>query len=320
MATESSVLQTAKRLTGWYLVVAVLSILLRTVCDRRARDRGHRNRAPGWVAFYLRRRRTLHSHVQGWRREAAHISGTECGNRRCSRTAAVAACSAALLSATQGAKAATEDNGAWIGVFANGKLPPSLNDPTGSWRLWLDAQLRLGDDAGTFAQGVVRVGVGYALSEAWSLWAGYAYIRTEPPYATTATNEQRIWEQAIWNGAIGPTKLSSRTRLEQRFFSGGPDTGWRLREFVKLVQPLGAESAWSLVVSDEIFVNLNNANFGSKHSAAAGLDRNRFFVGPGINLNQTVRIEFGYMNQYTFRNNGPDKNDQILAANVFFNF
>ena len=46
----------------------------------------------------------------------------------------------------------------------------------------------------------------------------------------------------------------------------------------------------------------------------------RIFFGPGINLNQFVRTEVGYMNQYTFRNNGPDKNDHILAANVFVNF
>ena len=241
-------------------------------------------------------------------------------NRLRSRAAALVACTATVLGATQGAKAATEDNGAWFGVFANGKLPPSLNDPTGSWRLWFDAQLRLGDDASTFSQGVVRAGVGYALSEAWSLWAGYAYIRTEPPYATPSTNEQRIWEQAIWNGTIGPTKVSSRMRLEQRFFSGGTDTGWRLREFAKLVYPLGAENVWSFVVSDEIFVNLNNASFGPDLGAVAGLDRNRFFVGPGINLNQFARAEVGYMNQYTFRNNGPDKNDHILAANVFVSF
>ena len=188
------------------------------------------------------------------------MSTKKAQNRLGSRVATLVACTATLLSATQGAKASTEDNGAWFGVFANGKLPPSLNDPTGSWRLWLDAQLRLADDASRLSQSVVRAGVGYALSEAWSLWAGYAYIRTEPPYATTATNEQRIWEQAIWNGAIGPTKFSSRTRLEQRFFSGGTDTGWRVREFVKLVQPLGAENTWSFVVSNEIFVNLNNAN------------------------------------------------------------
>ena len=150
------------------------------------------------------------------------------------------------------------------------------------------------------------------------LWVGYAYIRTEPPYANPPTVEQRSWEQIIWNGAVGSTKLSSRTRLEQRFFNGGSDTGWRLREFAKIVQPLG--NAWSFVFSDELFVNLNNANLTPNVTAQAGLDRNRVFVGPGVNLNQVVRLEFGYMNQYTFRKNGPDKNDQILAANVFVNF
>ena len=30
----------------------------------------------------------------------------------------------------------------------------------------------------------------------------------------------------------------------------------------------------------------------------------RIFFGPGINLNQFVRTEVGYMNKYTFRNNG----------------
>jgi hypothetical protein len=224
---------------------------------------------------------------------------------------------AMLLGATQGAHA-DEDNGAWFGVFANGALPPSLNDSTNSWRLWLDAQLRFGDDASRFSQGLVRPGVGYSLSKDWSVWVGYAYVRTEPPYANPPTDEQRIWEQIIWNGAVGSTKLSSRTRLEQRFFNGGGDTGWRLREFAKLVQPLG--NAWSFVFSDELFVNLNNANLTPNVTAQAGLDRNRVFVGPGVNLNQVVRLEFGYMNQYTFRKNGPDKNDQILAANVFVNF
>lgn len=144
---------------------------------------------------------------------------------------------------------------------------------------------------------------------AWTVWAGYAYIRTDPPYATSTTNEQRIWEQAIWNGTIGRLKLSSRTRLEQRFFSGGNETGWRLREFIKLTQPLDSSDAWSLVLSDELFVNLNNANLTPSLTATAGLDRNRFFLGPGVSLSSSYRLEFGYLNH-----------DQILAVNLFVNF
>lgn len=223
-----------------------------------------------------------------------------------------------MSGAAPAAGAADEDFGAWFAVFATGKLPEPLNDARGSWRLSLDGALRFADDASRLSQAVMRAGVGYPLSSVWTVWAGYAYIRTEPPYAATTTNEQRIWEQAIWNGAIGPLKLSSRTRLEQRFFSGGNETGWRLRESIKLTHPLS--DVWSLVLSDEIFVNLIDASLTPSLTATAGLDRNRFFVGPGVNLGSTYRVEFGYLNQYTFRNNGPDKNDQIVAVNLFVNF
>jgi hypothetical protein len=174
--------------------------------------------------------------------------------------------------------------------------------------------MRFGDDASTFAQGIIRPGVGYSLSRAWTVWLGYAYIRTEPPYASTSTYESRLWEQATWSGRVGSSRLSSRTRLEERFVSTGSQTGWRLREFVKLIVPIA--SRWSGVVSDEFFYNLNSTNYG----ATAGPDRNRFFIGPGVSVSPTVTIEFGYLHQYTFRNNAPDKIDNVLAASVFWNY
>jgi hypothetical protein len=210
----------------------------------------------------------------------------------------------------------SEDFGIWLGGFANGRLPSSLNNAKGSWRLWTDVQLRFGDDASRFSQGLVRPGIGYALGRGWTVWGGYAYIRTDPPYSTSTTTEQRIWEQASWSGAIRTTTLSSRTRMEQRFLSTGSDTGWRLREFVKASRPLAARTIWSVVVSDEFFLNLNSTDFG----ATAGSDRNRFFIGPGVALSRAVVMEIGYLNQYTFRSNGPDKNDHLFATNLFWSF
>jgi hypothetical protein len=218
-----------------------------------------------------------------------------------------------LMLAARG-DAQNEDFGIWVGGFVNGKLPPSLNDSAGRWRVWLDVQIRYGDDASTFAQGIFRPGVGYSLSRAWTVWLGYAYNRTEPPYASTSTYENRIWEQATWSDLIGKSRLSSRTRLEQRFVSTGSETGWRLREFLKLSVPI--KGIWSAVVSDEYFYNLNSTNYG----ATAGSDRNRFFIGPGVKISPTVTIEAGYLHQYTFRNNAPDKTDNILAVSVFWNY
>ncbi len=219
-----------------------------------------------------------------------------------------------LLALAPRARAQNEDFGVWLGGFVNGKLPRALNDSSGSWRLWLDVQIRYGDDASTFAQGILRPGVGYSLSKSWTAWLGYAYVRTEPPYASTSTYESRIWEQASWSGRVGTSRLSSRTRLEERFVSTGSQTGWRLREMVKLSVPLG--SIWSGVIYDEYFYNLNSTNYG----ATAGSDRNRFFVGPGVAVSPTVTIEFGYLHQQVFRNNDPDKIDNVFAASVFWNY
>jgi hypothetical protein len=210
----------------------------------------------------------------------------------------------------------SEDFGLWLGGLANGRLPASLNDDRGSWRLWMDVQARVGDDASSLAQRLLRPGIGYVVGRGWTVWGGYAYIRTDPPYSTSTTTEQRIWQQATWTRSIGSTVLSSRTRLEQRFVSTGSETGSRLREFVKVVRPLGSRSPWSVVVSDEYFLNLNSADFG----ATAGPDRNRFFVGPSVSLDEAVFVEIGYVNQFTSRATGPDRIDHLIATNLFWNF
>lgn len=226
-------------------------------------------------------------------------------------------CAAVMLASAQ-AKAQSQyvDSGTWLGGSATGKLPSSMNNAKGSWRLWIDGQLRFGDDSSRFSQGLVRPGVGYALNNAWSVWAGYAYIRTDQPYARTPTNENRIWEQASWQGLAGRTELSSRSRLEQRFNSAGSGTAWRFREMGKLIQPLGSKKLWVIAAYDEIFVNLNSTNSGAR----AGADRNRAFAGPGINFSKSVRAELGYLNQYTFNKNGPDRVDNILSISAFWNF
>lgn len=225
-------------------------------------------------------------------------------------------CFVLILCFASAAKAQSVDSGLWLAGTANGKLPPQLNDAKGSWRLWMDGQARFGDDFGRFSQGLVRPGVGYALNNTWTVWAGYAYIRTDQPYATTPSNEQRVWEQVSWQHIAGRTDLSSRTRLEQRFHSAGSDTGWRLRELGKLMHPLGQKGVWLIAAYDEIFVNLNSTNFGAK----SGADRNRVFVGPGINVGKPLRFEVGYLNQYTFNRNGPDKVDNLFSINAFWNF
>jgi hypothetical protein len=239
------------------------------------------------------------------------------GRRPWRKVVRICACALALLALAAEARAQSdEDGGVWLGAFANGALPSSVNNERSAWRLWTDVQVRFGDDASRFSQGIIRPGIGFVLGRGWTIWAGYAYVRTEPPYAGVTANEQRIWEQASWARAIRTTALSSRTRLEQRFLSTGKETGWRLREMVKVSQRLGAASIWSAVVYDEYFVNVNSTDFG----AAAGSDRNRLFIGPGVKVSKSASVEVGYLNQYTFRTNRPDRIDHVFSASLFWNF
>ena len=69
---------------------------------------------------------------------------TERSSLRRSGVSGVAICVLALLTLAHpvSAQQSEEDFGIWLGGFANGKLPPSLNDSRGSWRLWTDVQLR----------------------------------------------------------------------------------------------------------------------------------------------------------------------------------
>ena len=234
------------------------------------------------------------------------------GSSRRSATLAIG-CAALSLALAGGARAqSNEDFGIWVGGFAQGKFPTALNNANGSWRYWLDVQLRFGDDASRYSQGIFRPGIGYALNRSWIVYLGYAWIKTQPPYASTTTYEQRLWEQASWSGPLGPFRLASRTRLEQRFVSTGSETGWRLREMLKLTLPLGG--VWSAVAYDEYFFNLNSTNYG----AVAGADRNRFFVGPGLTLSKSLYTEIGYLHQRVFQNNAPDKSDNILAVSLFW--
>jgi hypothetical protein len=43
------------------------------------------------------------------------------------------------------------DSGIWLGGSVTRKLPSWMNDAKGSWRVWMDGQLRFGDDSSGFS-------------------------------------------------------------------------------------------------------------------------------------------------------------------------
>ena len=159
--------------------------------------------------------------------------------------------------------AQTEDDfGAWFSINTQGKLRASNEDSKLRW--WFDGHLRYFDDSDGFNQSIFRPGIGYQLNPNTNVWLGYAWINELPTSGAPPFDEHRIWQQLIWSKKFCQQTVSSRSRLEQRFVETGSDTGWRLRQFVKVDRPFYESSRGSFVVWDEMMLDLNTTDWGQQ--------------------------------------------------------
>ena len=172
-------------------------------------------------------------------------------------------CAASLLIVAPASLAdPAHDEGLWLMIAAQGSFDEE--DPQRSrLRWWFDGHARFFEDANGYGQSIVRPGVGYAIGERSTLWAGYGWIRSSPANRADF-DENRIWQQWTTSIAISSANLSWRSRLEQRFVEGGDDVGWRFRQFIKVSQPLAFQSRLRLVAYDEVFIAFNDTDWGAQ--------------------------------------------------------
>lgn len=206
----------------------------------------------------------------------------------------------------------THDFGSWFATLAQGRIA----DSNVKW--WFDGHLRYLDDAGGFNQSILRPGVGYQISDNATVWLGYGWINTLPASGAPVFDESRIWQQLSWSDKFDCGTISLRSRLEQRFVETGNDTGWRYRQFAKLLKPLPICDQLSFSVWDEAFFDLNSTDWGQN----ASLSQNRAFVGLGWQFqgDNAPRLEVGYLNQFIRRRSADDRNNHILSTNYFWRF
>lgn len=207
-----------------------------------------------------------------------------------------------------------DDGQLWGSVTATGSFGVMNRD----WRrlqFWLEGHGRFGQDMTTVSQGLLRPGLGYALSEKLSLWGGYAFIVTDQPFAAREFDEHRLWQQVLWTDTTPVGTVTLRSRFEQRFAVTGADAALRFRQLVKWSWPIPFAGGFSLVAANEVFVNVSNADWGPRQ----GLDQNRAFAGLGYAFDQHVKAEIGYMNQYIDRPIDPDRMSHILGINLLLN-
>ena len=72
-----------------------------------------------------------------------------------------------------------DDTGLWLAIFGRGDISHEALSEQSRW--WFDGHMRLFDDSNGFGQSIVRPGIGYAVNEQTTVWAGYGWIRTAPP-------------------------------------------------------------------------------------------------------------------------------------------
>jgi hypothetical protein len=205
------------------------------------------------------------------------------------------------------APAFAEPDQVWTAVSASGA-------PVEGSRmlLWFDGHARFREGGDDLDVTILRPGVGWRLENGVDLYAGYAHVTLHRDSGDL--EEHRSWQQAIYPlGALGKATLTGRTRLEQRFRDMGDDTGWRIRQFVRLSVPI-ERSPFSFVASDEVFINFNDADWGQ----AGGYDQNRLFLGAAWRINGSLRLEGGYLNHDI--NGEPDERRDNLAVNLFASF
>ena len=83
-------------------------------------------------------------------------------------------------------------------------------------------------------------------------------------------------------------------------------------------RPLYEESPVSFVAWDEIFIDLNETDFGQQGSFA----QNRLFLGIGRKFSgpNSPKLEIGYLNQFLRRRSAGDRFNHILSVNWFLSF
>lgn len=178
------------------------------------------------------------------------------------------------------------------------------------WGYHIEAQFRMDNQLEQNQQNLFRVGTIYYLSDTKNLSVGYALVNTFSSSADDFFKENRLWEQFQVNKKWrdGKNLMTNRFRLEQRWVekiglveanvvSMGSDYQNRLRylnrNLFHLTDLKSTKEELYLVVQNEIFLTLGDNKVNAKV-----IDQNRFLIGLGLNYNNNIRLELGYLNHF----------------------
>lgn len=181
------------------------------------------------------------------------------------------------------------------------------------WGIHLEAQERRSDLGDDRQQLLLRPGMNYQLNPSTMLSFGYCHVETYPYGDYPALHEfpeHRLWQQVSHTTSWLGLDWTHRLRLEQRWIGEMEqygDGGWnvehwrfenRLRYMLRTTIPLTPSKKTYLAFSDEVFFNFGSNVDGND------FDQNRAFIGIGHKINDTTKVELGFMEQTIQRRGG----------------
>ncbi len=204
--------------------------------------------------------------------------------------------------------AADHDAQGWFTVNATGSLkgPVMAN---------FEVLGRASEDQGRIYEAEMTGQIGYKLSKAVTVWAGYTRV---PGYrgALPTVIEQRARQQVTASlGKLAGGTLASRSLLEQRFREGVNETGWRFRQQFKWSHPLRRGGKTAFVLGHESFIGLNRTE-----GQTAGYQRMRNLIALNMPIAKPIKAEFGYLNQYDFRKSATDRIAHAATVTLSYAF
>ena len=202
--------------------------------------------------------------------------------------------------------AADEDTQLWTVLSASGKLHGRLMGN-------IDAVVRTSTEQDAVSSAEATAMLGLHVSDRATLWAGGGISRIRVAGRGEATLHRGRQQFNLALGKLGRATLSARTMVEERWWLGQGGAGVRIRQQLRVSEPVGRKKTAIFVTTEPIW-NLNSTSWGQRQ----GLNRLRSSIGLSLAVTPHLRGDFGYLNDYDFRPNRIDR--EIHAALINFVF
>ncbi|MCF6130934.1 DUF2490 domain-containing protein [Flavobacterium wongokense] len=213
------------------------------------------------------------------------------------------------------AQKTVQDQRTWFAYIGQWKVSEK-------WGFHVEGQLRYENHFDQNLQNVFRIGGIYFIKPNEHVTVGYGLIHTYSASADEFFTENRLWEQYQINNKWSKNTMTHRLRLEQRWIEQLADNStayqnrfrYMNRNLFHIADLKSDKNQIYAVLQDEVFLTIGENKVNSKF-----MDQNRFLVGLGLNHNNKLRLELGYMNQYVTSSYGNDAMNHTVSVTLFHN-